>query len=159
MPLSPFVRHPWMFLSGVHSLLNQRKKQKHGFPIKDFGNDGGGGIPEWFYHPSFVTPAIFKPGSRSIKGRPLYNPPKREQPKLKEKTENAKDYWGRKSIFLVKSLWIPDWRFWEWRMMLDSLNASIIPLSVIPEWFYQESKQWEGTSLYASFPSPSTGEG
>jgi len=22
--------------------------------------------PEWFYHPSFVTPAIFKPGSISI---------------------------------------------------------------------------------------------
>jgi len=39
------------------------------------------------------------------------------------------------------------------------LSASIIPLSVIPEWFYQESKQWEGTSLYVSFPSPSTGEG
>ncbi|MGB4411930.1 MAG: hypothetical protein WBI47_04510 [Atribacterales bacterium] len=22
-----------------------------GFPIKDFGNDGGEAIPEWFYHP------------------------------------------------------------------------------------------------------------
>jgi len=64
-----------MFLSGVHSLLNQRKKQKHGFPIKDFGNDGGGVIPEW---------------SRTIKGRPLYNPPKREQPKLKEKQKMQK---------------------------------------------------------------------
>jgi len=30
-----------MPLSGVHSLLNQRKKKKHGFPIKNFGNDGG----------------------------------------------------------------------------------------------------------------------
>jgi len=30
-----------MVLSGVHSFKNQRKKQKHGFPIKDFGNDGG----------------------------------------------------------------------------------------------------------------------
>ena len=27
------------------------KKQKRGFPTKDFGNDGGGVIPEWFYHP------------------------------------------------------------------------------------------------------------
>jgi len=32
-----------MVLSGVHSILKQKKKQKHGFPIKDFGNDGGGG--------------------------------------------------------------------------------------------------------------------
>jgi len=46
--------------------------------------------PEWFYHPSFVTPAIFKPGSRTIKGRPRYNPPKREQPKLKEKQKTQK---------------------------------------------------------------------
>jgi len=68
-----------MFLSGVHSLLNQRKKQKHGFPIKDFGNDGGGVIPECFYEESkllkgknldshlLVTPAIFKPGSTVFK--------------------------------------------------------------------------------------------
>ena len=27
------------------------KKQKRGFPTKDFRNDGGGVIPEWFYHP------------------------------------------------------------------------------------------------------------
>jgi len=25
---------------------NQKKKQKRGFPIKDFGNDGGGVTPE-----------------------------------------------------------------------------------------------------------------
>jgi len=29
--LSPFVRHPWMFLSGVHSIEKPEKKQKHGF--------------------------------------------------------------------------------------------------------------------------------
>ena len=45
----PQVRHPWVFLSGVHGFKNQRKKQKRGFPIKDFGNDGGGVTPEWFY--------------------------------------------------------------------------------------------------------------
>jgi len=28
-----------MVLSGVHGF------KKHGFPIKDFGNDGGGGFP------------------------------------------------------------------------------------------------------------------
>jgi hypothetical protein len=28
-----------MVLSGVHSFKNQRKKQKRGFPIKNFGND------------------------------------------------------------------------------------------------------------------------
>jgi len=34
-----------MVLSGVHSFKNQRKKQKRGFPIKDFGNDGRGRFP------------------------------------------------------------------------------------------------------------------
>ena len=32
------------------------------------------------------------------------------------------------------------------------LNASIVPLSVIPEWFYQESKLLKGKKL--GFPSP-----
>jgi len=41
---------PRQFLSrGLQYLKNQRKKQKRGFPIKNFGNDGGGVIPEWFY--------------------------------------------------------------------------------------------------------------
>jgi len=31
-------------------------------------------------------------GKPSSVGKPLYNPPKRQQPTLKEKTENAKDY-------------------------------------------------------------------
>jgi len=30
----------------------KKEKQKLGFPIKDFGNDGGGGFPEWFYEGS-----------------------------------------------------------------------------------------------------------
>jgi len=37
---------------GPEVLKNQRKKQKRGFPIKDFGNDGGGVTPEWFYEES-----------------------------------------------------------------------------------------------------------
>jgi hypothetical protein len=41
-----------MYLSGIHGFKNQRKKQKRGFPIKDFGNDGGGVTPEWFYEES-----------------------------------------------------------------------------------------------------------
>ncbi len=31
---------------------------------------------------------------------------------------------------------------------VDSLNASIIPKSLIPEWFYQESKLFKGKSLW-----------
>ena len=40
-----------------------------GFPIEDFGNDKKKEVvtPEWFYHPLFVTPAIFKPGSMVLK--------------------------------------------------------------------------------------------
>jgi len=70
----------------------QKKKQKLGFPIKDFGNDGGGGrypgMPLSSRCPSFlnvsirnlnylraknmdshllVTPAILKPGSTVLK--------------------------------------------------------------------------------------------
>ena len=29
----------------VHNERTKRKKQKLGFPIEDFGNDGGGGFP------------------------------------------------------------------------------------------------------------------
>ena len=36
-------RHPWMPLSGVHKYL-----KTSGFPIKDFGNDEGGGCPPKF---------------------------------------------------------------------------------------------------------------
>jgi len=32
-----------MLLSGVHSIKKPKKKKKLGFPIKDFGNDEGGG--------------------------------------------------------------------------------------------------------------------
>ena len=54
-------------------MVPKRKKQKHGFPIKDFGNDGGGVIPECLYEESkllkgknmdshlLVTPATFEP--------------------------------------------------------------------------------------------------
>ena len=35
---------------------------------------------------------------------------------------------------------------------VDSLDASIIPLSVIPEWFYQESKLFKGKDN--GFPPP-----
>jgi len=61
---------------------NQKKKQKRGFPIEDFGNDGGGSprrettpvltltLPGrglvWGFLKS-VTPAIFKPGSMVFK--------------------------------------------------------------------------------------------
>jgi hypothetical protein len=31
---------------------DEKKKQKRGFPIKDFGNDGRGVTPEWFYEGS-----------------------------------------------------------------------------------------------------------
>ena len=42
-----------MPLSGVHKYLKPKKKQKRGFPIKDFGNDKKRGvIPEWFYEES-----------------------------------------------------------------------------------------------------------
>jgi len=42
MPLSPLVRHPGNLQAGVHS-IEKPKKKKFGFPIKDFGNDGGRG--------------------------------------------------------------------------------------------------------------------
>jgi len=38
----PFLACPWMLLSGVHGFKKSKKKQKRGFPIKNFGNDGGG---------------------------------------------------------------------------------------------------------------------
>jgi len=41
MVLSPFVRHPGNLQAGVHG-IEKSKKKKFGFPIKDFGNDGGG---------------------------------------------------------------------------------------------------------------------
>ena len=47
MVLFPLFRHPWVYLSGVHKYLKPKKKQKRGFPIKDFGNDGGGGRHPW----------------------------------------------------------------------------------------------------------------
>jgi len=43
MPLSPPVRHPGNLQAGVHSIEKPKKKQKLGFPIKDFGNDKKGG--------------------------------------------------------------------------------------------------------------------
>ena len=76
--MNPFLfRHPWMVLSGVHSFKKPKKKQKIGFPIKDFGNDEKGGRHRWMV---------------------LSSP------------------------------------------CLSFLNGSIIPLPVIPECFYQESK-------------------
>jgi hypothetical protein len=47
-----FVTPEW-FYQGSTLFENQRKKQKHGFPIKDFGNDKkgmtvGGGFPAKF---------------------------------------------------------------------------------------------------------------
>jgi len=42
------------------------------------------------------------------------------------------------------------------------LNASIVPLSVIPEWFYQESKLFKGKSLWiptSSSPRQSSSRG
>jgi len=66
MVLSPLVRHPGNLQAGVHSIEKPKKKQKLGFPIKDFGNDGGGPPLNGSITPLFVTPAIFKPGSRII---------------------------------------------------------------------------------------------
>ena len=58
------------------------KKKNSGFPTKNFGNDKKRRssplnasiiplslIPEWFYCPLFVTPAIFKPGSTVFKNQ------------------------------------------------------------------------------------------
>ena len=44
MVLSPlFVTPEWFYWGPQY--LKTKKKQKLGFPIEDFGNDGGGGIP------------------------------------------------------------------------------------------------------------------
>ncbi len=40
-----------------------------GFPIKDFGNDGGGVTPERFYHPKSVIPEWFYQESKLLKGK------------------------------------------------------------------------------------------
>ena len=141
MPLLPLVCHSWMVLlplfrhpgnlqAGVQKHLKIKRKSKSmdsRLKISGMTDEGECLIknlrvvtPERLYCPFFVTPAIFKPGSMVLK--------------TKEKAKT----------------WIPNKRFWEWRMMLDSLNASIIPKSLIPECLYEGSKQWEGTSL--SFP-------
>jgi len=44
-------------------MVPKGKKQKHGFPIEDLGNDGGGGFPECLYYPLFVTPEWSYQGS------------------------------------------------------------------------------------------------
>ncbi len=43
---------PAIFKPGSTALKNQKKKKKLGFPIKDFGNDGGGCIPKCLYEES-----------------------------------------------------------------------------------------------------------
>jgi len=45
MVLLPLFVTPECFYQGSKIFKNQKKKQKIGFPIKDFGNDGGGGFP------------------------------------------------------------------------------------------------------------------
>jgi len=60
-----------------HKDKNKKKRQKRGFPIKDFGNDGGGGFPECLYYPLFVTPEWFYEGSKLFKGKKLGFPPPR----------------------------------------------------------------------------------
>jgi len=47
--------------------------------------------------------------------RPPHNPPEKHKDKSK-KCKGQRTNRGRKSVFLVKSIWIPDWRFREWRM-------------------------------------------
>jgi len=54
MVLSPFVRHPGDFRAVFSLPLNASI-----IPLSV--------IPEWFYHPLFFTPAIFKPGSTALK--------------------------------------------------------------------------------------------
>jgi len=58
--------HSWMVLRGVHVFKNQKKKQRLGFPIKNFGNDGGGN-PEWFYHPLSVTRQFLSRGPQYLR--------------------------------------------------------------------------------------------
>jgi len=61
--LSVFVRN----LNNGRRRPYGSKKKKHGFPIKDFGNDGRGGFPECLYYPLFVTPEWFYQGSTVLK--------------------------------------------------------------------------------------------
>jgi len=78
--LIPFFVTPEWFFQGSTVFKNQKKKQKRGFPIKDFGNDKKGRssllnnasiiplsvIPEWFYE-----------GSKLFKGKKRGFPPPR----------------------------------------------------------------------------------
>ena len=45
---SHLIVTPAIFKPGSMVFKNQKKKQKRGFPIKDFGNDGGGEFPPAF---------------------------------------------------------------------------------------------------------------
>ena len=73
MPLLPLVCHPWMvllplFVTPAIFKPGSMVLKNSGFPIKDFGNDGRGVTPEWFYE-----------GSKQWEGKNLWMPDKKFQ--------------------------------------------------------------------------------
>jgi len=66
----PPLRHPGDFRAVFSLPLNVSIRgpqylKASGFPIKDFGNDGGGVTPEWFYQESI---SIEKPKKKQKHG-------------------------------------------------------------------------------------------
>ena len=64
------VKKETLFLNGSVILLSSplsastrgpQYLKAFGFPIKDFGNDGGGITPEWFYEESTVLKSFWIP--------------------------------------------------------------------------------------------------
>jgi len=56
------------FIASLKKQKHKKKKQKLGFPIKDFGNDERGGVtPEWFYCP-YSSPRQFLSRGPNYKG-------------------------------------------------------------------------------------------
>jgi len=115
----------------------QKKKQKRGFPIKDFGNDGGRGL-RWDF------PQVRHPGNLRAVFSLLLNVS--ITPCSSPRQSSSRGPWYLKN---------------QRRRNLDSrlkisgmtkeaslLNASIIPLSVIPECLYQKSKLFKGEDIW-----------
>jgi len=107
--LLPFVRHPWMpllsrclsFLNGSIRNPNYLRAKASGFPSPR--------------HPGNFRAAFSLPLNGSITLRSSPRQSSSRGPQYLKTKEKAKT-------------WIPNKRFWEWRMMW------------IPEWFYEGSK-------------------